>query len=314
MTAIQDLVVFTHEDCLLHDTGPSHAERPERLRVILDMLGSELSQLPVMTGSPASDKDVLMAHPQAYLDYLRAQKPAEGRINLDSDTVMSPATLEAAFLSLGCALASIDAVMGGSARTAFSAARPPGHHAEYDRAMGFCLFGNAFIAARHAQEKYGVKRVAIVDFDVHHGNGTEDLVRKHGRDDILYISSHQHPLYPGTGLPGGDDFGGLVLNLPLPAGTTGADMRDAYEMQVFPKLESFNADLLILSAGFDTHKDDPLAQMMLVEDDFGWLTAKLMDFAPKTVSLLEGGYNLAALENSVLVHLQAMLEKIATKG
>ena len=302
-----DIIVITHDSCVKHETGFGHPERPERLTAILDMLKADLPDIPVLQSPAASDQQILAAHSRLYLDEVKAASPRAGLVHLDPDTAISPGSLLAAYHGAGAAIMAVDKVMGDEASAAFCAIRPPGHHAETDAAMGFCIFGNAYIAARHAQDRHGVRNVAIVDFDVHHGNGTADMIYQHARPDIFYASTHQFPLYPGTGDPRvEDDAGGLIVNVPLPAGTGSDDFRAAYTDIIFPAVKAFKPELLIISAGFDAHRDDPIGGMRLSEADFGWVTAGLKALAPKVISVLEGGYDLPALAGSVRAHLEAL--------
>lgn len=302
-----DVIIVTHPACVKHDTGYGHPERPERLTVIMEMLDSDLPDMPIVESPAATTEQLLYAHSQEYLDSVAAKAPAEGLAHLDEDTVLSPHSLAAARHAAGAACEAVDQVMDGRAAAAFCAIRPPGHHAEVEKAMGFCIYANAYIAARHAQEKHGVSRVAIVDFDVHHGNGTADMIYHHDRKDIFYASTHQSPFWPFTGDPEqDDDAGGLILDVPLPAGTGSDAFRAAYTDTIIPRLKAFAPELLIISAGFDAHKDDPIGGMSLDEEDFHWVTASLMETAPKVVSVLEGGYDTNALANSVRAHLEAL--------
>ena len=302
------VIVVTHPSCVAHDTGFGHPERPERLTVIMEMLDADLPDIEIVEGPAASDTQLMYAHPRDYIDDLMGKAPKDdGLVHIDPDTVLSAGSLEAARHAAGCACLGTELVMTGKAGAVFCAIRPPGHHAELDKAMGFCLFNNAYIAARHAQEKHGAKRVAIVDFDVHHGNGTADMIYQHKRDDIFYTSSHQFPLFPGTGDPQvDDDAGGLILDVPLPAGTGSEAFRAAWTDDILPRLKEFTPDLIIISAGFDAHKDDPVGGMHLDEGDFEWVTAQIKAVQPRIVSVLEGGYDLNALANSVRAHLVAL--------
>jgi acetoin utilization deacetylase AcuC-like enzyme len=249
--------------------------------------------------------DVLRAHPRAYAERVRDAVPSEGFAMLDGDTFLSPGSWNAAMRAVGGACAAVDAVLGGDVQRAFVACRPPGHHAETARAMGFCLFGTVAIAAKRALDHHGLSRVAIVDFDVHHGNGTQDILWNEGR--CLFVSSHQMPLYPGSGHPDEAGAHGQILNLPLRAGSDGAAMRAAYEAQVFPRLEAWQPELLLISAGFDAHAADPLAGLNWRAADFGWLTRELVKRSGgRVVSALEGGYDLDALAECVAAHALAL--------
>jgi acetoin utilization deacetylase AcuC-like enzyme len=300
------MLFFTHSDCDQHITPPGHPERVERLAAVRRAAAAlGIGQTPCPMGDEA---DIRRVHPQSHIDGLRAALPRTGWAQIDGDTVLSPGSLTAALRAVGGATAAVDAVIAGQTRTAFVACRPPGHHAETATAMGFCLFGTVAIAAKRALDHHGLTRVAIVDFDVHHGNGTQDLLWDEAR--CLYVSSHQMPLYPGTGSPVETGTHGQILNIPLAGGTGGAAMRAAYEAQVFPRLRAFDAQLLLISAGFDAHEDDPLAGLNWQADDYGWLTERLCQIgAGRVVSCLEGGYDLAALESSVAAHLAVLKEK-----
>lgn len=304
------VMMISHPACAAHQTPEGHPEQVARLAAVTDAV-RDLDLLRV-EAPLASDADILRAHPAAYLDRIRAAEPDDGIAQLDPDTWMSPGSVEAALRSAGGAIRAIDAVINGEASAAFSAGRPPGHHAETSKPMGFCLFGNVAIAAKYALEVHGLSRVAIVDFDVHHGNGTQDLVQNDPR--ILFISSHQMPLYPETGDPSETGIDHNVLNMALAAGSAGDEMRGAYTALAFPKIEEFQPELLIISAGFDAHSDDPLAQLNWVEDDFVWLTENLCDLADRfcagrVVSALEGGYHLNALGRSTRAHLDALIRR-----
>ena len=301
--------LLTHADCLSHETPEGHPEQVARLEHVLHALaGLDLQRV---TAPMAAEDDILRVHPASYLAELRRELPAEGRKQLDADTWMSPGSLDAAFRAAGAAVRAVDLVLGGAVGNAFCATRPPGHHAETDTPMGFCLFGNAALAAKHALDHHGLSRVAVVDFDVHHGNGTQDLLWDEKR--ALVITSQQLPLWPGTGHPEEDGAHGNVMNLPLPPESTGADMRDLYTEQVFPRLRAFKPELIILSAGFDAHTDDPLAQLQWETEDFRWLTAQLCSLAQelcqgRIVSTLEGGYDLNALTDAAKAHVEELIK------
>lgn len=289
---------------LLHDTGPASLERAERLRALAPVL----ADYPHITAQAATQDQLLLAHPLHYIQMIEDATPASGLAALDSDTTLSPHSFEAALFAAGAACQAVDDVIAGTTRTAFCAMRPPGHHAEPTRAMGFCLFNNIFIAARHAQAAHNIKKIAIVDFDVHHGNGTDIMTRYHD-GSILYISTHQYPLFPMSGLE--EDNEDSVRNYTLPAGADSAAFRKLYDMKVFPALNEFAPDLLLISAGFDGHRDDPYANWNLTSDDFSWVTRGLKKIAEahgrgRIVSVLEGGYDLPALAASVAAHLAAL--------
>lgn len=301
--------LISHDDCLDHVTPPGHPEQVARLDAVLGAL--EGLNLLRVKAPLAADDDILRCHPKAHLDAIRAAVPATGWRALDADTHMSPGTLQAAFRGVGGVLRAVDIVLGGEATNAFAAVRPPGHHAERETAMGFCFFGNVAIGAKHALDHHGLKRVAIVDFDVHHGNGTQDLVEDDPR--ILFCSTHQSPLFPGTGAAHETGVGN-VLNVPLPDGTGSKAFRDVMERVVLPRVDDFAPQLLLVSAGFDAHRADPLAGMNLTTADFGWVTEKLCDLADRhcqgrVVSALEGGYDLEALGASAAAHVKVLEER-----
>ncbi len=262
----------------------------------------------------ASDVQLLRCHPATYLDRIRRAIPAAGIYQLDADTHVSSGSLNAALRAAGGACLGVDMVLHGKVQNAFVGMRPPGHHAETATPMGFCLFGTVAIAARHAMEQHGLSRVAVVDFDVHHGNGTQDLLWDESR--ALFVSSHQMPLWPGTGAADERGAHGNVINVPLAPGTDGATFRRVYEDTVLPQLDRFAPELVLISAGFDAHRDDPLAQLELVEQDFAWVTGALCDIAARhcdgrVVSVLEGGYDLHALSASVAAHVAVLMEQQA---
>ncbi|WP_090330052.1 histone deacetylase family protein [Nitratireductor aquibiodomus] len=302
---------YTHPICREHLTPPGHPERPDRLRVIVDRLDDEpFAYLERLEAPLADEETVLLAHPAEHLDKVKASIPDEGLAVIDDDTTVSPKSLEAALTAIGGALAGVDDVFSGEAGNVFVAGRPPGHHAEKNRAMGFCLFNNAAIAARHAQKEHGAERIAIVDWDVHHGNGTQDIFW----DDpsVLYCSTHQMPLYPGTGAAH-EAGAGNIVNAPLPAGSGSEAFREAFDEKVLPAIDRFAPDLIIISAGFDAHRRDPLAELNLEADDFDWATGVLMERADRlsqgrVVSLLEGGYDLQGLSVSVAAHVGRLLK------
>jgi acetoin utilization deacetylase AcuC-like enzyme len=301
--------LITHKAFYDHVTPQGHPEQVARLDAVLGALaGMDLLRVDAPL---AADDDLLRAHPKGHVDTIKAAAPSEGWRSLDADTHMSIGTLEAAYRAVGGVIKAVDLVMAGEAGNAFAAVRPPGHHAERETAMGFCFFGSVAVAAKHALEFHGLKRVAILDFDVHHGNGTQDLVEDDAR--ILFCSSHQMPLYPGTGAAHETGVGNVV-NVPLPDGCGSSKFRAAWEREVFPRVEAFKPELLLISAGFDAHADDPLAGMMLHEDDFAWITGKLCDLADKhcsgrVVSALEGGYDLEALGRSARAHIDVLEER-----
>lgn len=301
--------ILTHADCLDHVTPDGHPERVARLEHVLHRL--EQLDLKRVTAPLAADDDILRIHPAQYLNDLRRSAPTEGQRALDGDTWLSPGSLNAAFRGAGAAVRAVDMVLGNEVPNAFCAVRPPGHHAETDTAMGFCIFGNAALAAKHALDHHGLSRVAVVDFDVHHGNGTQDLLWDEKR--ALLITSQQIPLFPGTGRADETGAYDTILNIPLPPGSDGAFMRREYQNKAFPRLREFKPELIIISAGFDAHADDPLASLEWQTDDFAWVTAEICALAKelcdgRVVSTLEGGYDLNALSASVLAHVQELMK------
>ncbi|WP_106746534.1 histone deacetylase family protein [Yoonia maritima] len=301
--------LITHDDCYDHVTPPGHPEQVARLDAVLNAL-SDLN-LHRVKALLVADDDLLRAHPKSHVAAIRDAAPESGWRSLDADTHMSVGTLQAVYRAAGAAVRGVDMVMSGDAANAFGATRPPGHHAERETAMGFCFFGNIAIAAKYALDHHGLERVAIVDFDVHHGNGTQDLVEDDPR--ILFCSTHQSPLYPGTGAAHETGVGN-VLNVPLPEGTGSAAFRDVMDRVVLPRVAAFSPQLLLISAGFDAHEDDPLAGMRLQTDDFGWVTQRLCDVADehcegRVVSMLEGGYDLNALGDAARAHVSVLEER-----
>ncbi len=305
-------LLFTHPACLDHDTGHGHPERPDRLRAVLAALDAPDFVALDRRSAPAATREALLrAHAPDYVDAIFDALPASGLAALDADTIVSPGSGEAALRAAGACCAAIDAVLAGEGRNAFCAVRPPGHHATRTRAMGFCLFDNVAVGALHARAVHGIRRIAIVDFDVHHGNGTQEIFRDD--PDCLFVSSHQMPLWPGSG--GRDERGahGQIVNIPLPPGADGAVFRAAIEGVALPALEAFRPELVLISAGFDAHHADPLAQLALGEADFAWITRALAGLAGRhcdgrLVSTLEGGYDLDALAASVAAHLRVLME------
>jgi acetoin utilization deacetylase AcuC-like enzyme len=300
--------VYTHVACLAHDTGPSHAERPQRLEAVTQALRQQLPTLQWHEAPKAAIDAVSRAHAPSLLRTVLETAPRE-RTMLDPDTVLSPDSAEAALRAAGAAVAAVDAVIRGQATRAFCAVRPPGHHATADTAMGFCLFNNVAIAALHALDAHGLQRVAIADFDVHHGNGTQAIFERDPR--VLFASSHQMPLYPDTGHASERGVGN-VFNAPLPPGSGGEAFRAAWTHRLLPALEAFAPQLLLVSAGFDAHRRDPLAQLELEADDYAWLTRELARIADRhadgrVVSLLEGGYDMEALRECSVAHVRGLL-------
>jgi len=301
--------LITHKACYDHVTPQGHPEQVARLDAVLGAMdGLDLVQV---AAPMAADDDLLRAHPKGHIDTIKSAAPSEGWRSLDADTHMSVGTLEAAYRAAGGVVKAVDLVMSGEVGNAFAAVRPPGHHAERETAMGFCFFGSVAVAAKHALDFHGLKRVAILDFDVHHGNGTQDLVEEDAR--ILFCSSHQMPLYPGTGAAYETGVGNVV-NVPLPDGCGSSAFRAAWDADIFPVVDAFEPELLLISAGFDAHADDPLAGMELHEEDFAWVTRKICDLADKhcqgrVVSALEGGYDLEALGRSARAHVDVLKER-----
>ena len=304
-------LLISHPACLDHQNPMGHPERPERLRAIEQALEDERFQSLAREQAPrAADEIVALAHPMEYVEAIRSASPANGLVQLDADTSMSPGSLEAALRAVGGVTLAVDEVMNRKAANAFVAMRPPGHHTETARPMGFCLFNNAAIAARYAQKRYEIERAAIVDFDVHHGNGSQDIFW--ADKTVMYCSTHEMPLYPGTGAISERGEHDTIVNAPLSAGDGGDVFREAFETLILPRLHDFKPDLLIISAGFDAHTRDPLANLNLVEADYAWVTKKLMEIADKSaqgrvVSVLEGGYDLQGLSRSVAAHVAALM-------
>lgn len=301
------LRVFTHPACLLHDTGPDNPESPARLRAVTTALRGAFPDLDWREAPRATRGQLLRAHAPELLRLVLETRPGT-RIHLDPDTVLSADSDEAALRAAGAGVAAVDAVLRGEVTRAFCAVRPPGHHATFDAAMGFSLFNNIAIAGLHALATHGLERIAIADFDVHHGNGTQALVEAEAR--ALYVSSHAWPLFPGSGAQ--DERGsGNIVNAPLPADADGARFRAAWTDTLLPAIDAFRPQLLLVSAGFDAHRGDPLAQMRLDTDDFAWITRKLVELATRhcggrVVSMLEGGYDLAALGESSVAHVREL--------
>jgi acetoin utilization deacetylase AcuC-like enzyme len=299
---------ITHRDCGLHDMGAHHPESPERLGAINDrLIAAGIDIYLQFHDAPLVEMEQLLrVHPSSYIEKLQENSPSHGIVHVDADTAMSPGTLQAALRAAGAGVLAVDLVMGEQANNAFCAVRPPGHHAERARAMGFCFFNNVAVAACHALDAWGLERVAIVDFDVHHGNGTEDIFSGDGR--VLMVGSFQHPFYPysGTEHPASN-----MCNVPLPAGTRGDVFRDMVADLWLPRLKAFDPQLLLISAGFDAHYEDDMASLGLVENDYVWVTSQLKSLAEvhgggRIVSMLEGGYALSALGRSAAAHIKTL--------
>ncbi|HSO06151.1 MAG TPA: histone deacetylase family protein [Pelomicrobium sp.] len=301
---------ITHPDCGLHDMGSYHPECPARLTAIEDQLiASGMINLLLHEEAPLATREQLeRVHPAAYIDALEASVPEHGLVHLDPDTAMNPHTLQAAKRAAGAAILATDLVIGKKVRAAFCSVRPPGHHAERARAMGFCFFNNVAVGAVHALAHHGLKRVAVVDFDVHHGNGTEDIFA--GDPRVLMASTFQHPFYPYSGVEGRSE---QMVNIPLAAYSSGERFREAVSRHWLPALDAFAPEMVFISAGFDAHRDDDMASLMLTEADYAWVTERLKEVAERSaqgrvVSLLEGGYELHALGRSVAAHIKVLAE------
>ncbi|HLF59236.1 MAG TPA: histone deacetylase family protein [Alphaproteobacteria bacterium] len=303
-------LIFTHPACLEHNPGPGHPESPRRLEAVLEALhGPGFAGLVWREARRASTVEIERVHSQAYVAQIMHAVPEVGRVNLDLDTALSPGSGEAALRAAGAVCGAVDAVAAGEGRNAFCPVRPPGHHAERDRALGFCLFNNIAIGALHARAVHGYRRVAVIDFDVHHGNGTQDSFA--ADPELFYASTHQWPAYPGTGAA--DERGvGNIVNVPLESGAGSAEFRAAMSRVVLPALAGFAPDFVLVSAGFDAHANDPLASLELHEDDYSWITAEIAKIAGehcagRVVSALEGGYDIRALADSAAAHVAALM-------
>ena len=301
--------LIAHADCLDHVTPDGHPEQVARLEHVLHALAP--LDLNRVTAPLAADDDLLRVHPKSYIDDIKGMRPETGTVQVDADTHMSQGSVDAAYRAVGGTLRAVDMVLGGEAKNAFVATRPPGHHAETATAMGFCLFGNVALGAKHALDYHGLQRIAVVDFDVHHGNGTQDILWNDAR--TLTITSQQMPLWPGTGAATETGEYDNVLNIPLEPETDGTKMRTVYAQTVFPRLRKFAPELILVSAGFDAHRDDPLAQLNWSTEDFQWLGRELCAVAReicqgRLVSVLEGGYDLHALAASAKVFVNELIE------
>ncbi len=303
--------LYTHAVCLEHDPGPYHPESPARLRAVLDALCAPgFAAVERRVAPVAAIEDIARVHPRQFVERLLAGVPLSGHVGIDADTVLCPASGRAALRAAGAVVAAVDAVVAGEAKNAFCAVRPPGHHAEPGRAMGFCLFNNVAIGSLRAREAHGLARVAVMDFDVHHGNGTQACFW----DDsgLFYASTHQFPLYPGTGAASETGIGGNIVNVPLRPMAGSSEFRLGVSRDILPALDAFRPEMVLISAGFDAHKSDPLAQLQLDEADYAWVTRELLDVARRhaggrVVSTLEGGYDLAALAASAAAHVRALI-------
>ncbi len=302
--------LITHPDCVKHEIAPGHPEQPARIGAVLDALADTdlLSSLEQFEAPEAEKSHLTLAHPEAYVQSVFDASPASGSVQLDADTAMNAHSLRASLLAAGAGIKSVDLVTDGEFDNTFCCVRPPGHHAEKTVAMGFCFFGSVAIAALYALRKEGINKVAIIDFDVHHGNGTEDLVGDH--EDVFFCSSFQHPLYPGKF---GQNVPGRKINIPLDTGCDGETFKQKMQSDCLPALRAFAPDMIFISAGFDAHKDDPLGGLNLVEADFAWITSEIVNIANefsdgRVVSMLEGGYNLAALGRSAAAHVGELVK------
>ncbi len=304
-------LLLTHASSLDHEMGQRHPERPDRIRAIEKILANENFSSLVRQNAPmGKEEDILRAHPKSHFDLITNNIPQEGYTQIDPDTALCPDSWPAIIHAVGAGTHAVDRVMSNEVKNAFCALRPPGHHAEKIRAMGFCFFNNIAIAAYYAKEKYNLDRVAIIDFDIHHGNGTQDILWE--EPDMFYGSTHEMPLYPGTGSKQETGVGN-IFNVPLPNNCDSETFKESMEDGILKPLEEFSPELVFISAGFDAHRLDPLSSAQLVEADFGWATRKLMEISDKTaggriISMLEGGYDLQGLSQSVAVHLKTLME------
>ena len=306
-------IVFSHHACLGHNMGEGHPERPARMDAVEQAFQREAlaSRLVRRDAERATLDCIELMHPQKYIEQIVASVPSSGITRLDADTCLSPGSLEAVLRAVGAACSAVDAVLSGESKNAFCAVRPPGHHAETNKAMGFCIFNTVAIAAAYAKQRYGVERVAVIDFDVHHGNGTQEMFWSD--QNLLFASTHQMPLYPGTGSKSERGNFDNIINCPLIAGDGSSEFRAAISEVILPGLLTFQPDLLLVSAGFDAHMNDPLAGLNLQDRDYAWVTKQLLEIADKFangrfISTLEGGYDLLALTSSVASHVEELLQ------
>ena len=305
------LQIYTHPSAFAHDTGAGHPESIARIQSVMSVFDdAPFDALPMMKARAATMAELTRAHPLSYIQKLQDSLPFDDDYAfIDGDTVLCPTSLDAATHAAGAVCQAVDDIATGQTQHAFCAMRPPGHHAMPEQAMGFCFYNNIFIGARHAQAAHNIAKIAIIDFDVHHGNGTDFMARK--AENIFYISSHQSPLFPGTGDPA-ENIDGQILNINFDAGTSSETFRATYKSTVFPALHAFAPDLIMISAGFDAHKNDPIGGMKLTDDDFGWATSEIAKIANqycggRIISVLEGGYDLHALKTATTAHLSALL-------
>jgi acetoin utilization deacetylase AcuC-like enzyme len=305
-------ILYSHPKCIEHDMGAGHPESPDRLRAVLEALKADAFDGLERREAPEAElEQVARVHPREYVERILDIIPESGRVQLDPDTAVCPASGEAALRACGAVCAGVDAVMAGEANNAFCAVRPPGHHAEPTRPMGFCLFNSVAVGALQAREVHGLTRIAVADFDVHHGNGTQAMFWDDA--DLFFGSSHQSPFYPGTGSAAERGVAGNIVNAPLAAGSGSREFREAWEGIILPALREFRPEFLLVSAGFDAHEADPLASLRLIEEDYVWITRRLMDVADehcegRIVSTLEGGYDLRALARSAAVHVKTLMQ------
>jgi acetoin utilization deacetylase AcuC-like enzyme len=303
-------LLYTHPACLEHDPGSHHPESPARLHAVLQALGQPVfPRLERREAPEAEIEDLCRVHPRRHVERLLRAVPKSGHVGIDADTIISPGSGEAALRAAGAVVAAVDSVIAREADNAFCAVRPPGHHAEPERAMGFCLFNNIAVGALHARAAHGLNRIAVIDFDVHHGNGTQAAFETDDR--LFYASTHQYPLYPGTGAASETGVGNVV-NVPLRPMSGSSQFRTGMSTRILPALDDFRPELVMISAGFDGHRRDPLAQLMLDEDDYVWITERLIEIAcrhagGRLVSALEGGYDLSALGASVAAHVRVLM-------